>query len=785
MSGPFGRTAHRYFEAGWPPIPVAPGMKGGPGAVPRGVTGADGQDLSAADVLDLCEHKADHGVAVRAPIGVVGIDVDQYGAKCGWDHLEALRLEHGLDPLPPTWRSSARPSPSGIYWYRLPQAVAMTDAHGVVQRLERDEIRLEGAPVPGVEIIQRHHRYAVAWPTVHPTVGEAYRWHSPRGAASDEIPRACDLAELPEGWVQALGGRDDAPTTPADYGPAPIHRELEWSPVVTRALEEILGAWRQGTSRHDAAVSGAMRLARLERLGEAGATGALDQLGAHFVAELERDPGTRRGGRSAHEREWADALGSARHKAATTASTRPTVDERAQMDAWLRSLAPTVLPPPAGANLPEEFWAARPALEHIRQAAHSRIRSADLVLHAVLARLCSYTPHTLELPALVGSPGSLNFFTAAIGPSGAGKSSGVAVAAELVPKPSGIDIEPDRPLGSGEGIAEGFMGTVLEEGEGGKKVRRRRQVRFNAFIYGDEGAALTAMMERSGATLPEAIRRAWNGAALGQANASDERTRVIPAGQYRLAMLVGFQPELAARLLADADAGTPQRFVWAMATDASIPDEVPPWPGPLSVPALAAADLELHRTQRGHVRHTLGVADEIAGRIRRDALALARGDARAEALDSHRPLHLLKVSGLLAILDGRLDITTEDWRLAEMVWSTSCQVRAGVVAAIAHAEERTELARVERHARRERAAEAARSTAQGAVERLAQRLGRWAHERRDGGTEAEGGWSRRDLGQRLKGRERELLDAAIERALAEGWIDEAEGRYTASASRPA
>ena len=430
--------------------------------------------------------------------------------------------------------------------------------------------------------------------------------------------------------------------------------------------------------------------------------------------------------------------------------------------------------------LPEEFWAARPVLGHIRTAAHSRIRSADLVLHGVLARLSAYTAHSYELPPLAGAVGSLNYFTIAVGPSGAGKSSGSSIADELLERPSRVE---DKPLGSGEGLAENYMGNVTEEDEAGKKRTVRRQVLHNVFVYGDEGAALTEMMQRKGATLPEALRRAWTGGALGQSNATTERTRVIPAGNYRLGLLIGFQPEIAAQLMADAIAGTPQRFTFSWAGDPNIPEPnaIPDWPGELVIPRPAAGDLTAHTVTRGGFRRVqLSVAEEIRTEVVADAVQRARGEAVGAALDSHEPLHLLKLSGLLALLEGRLHIRTADWELARIMWATSCAVRAGVEHAVAAERERQDTARIDFHARREGAAEAARSGAQDRVLRIAMQVARWVHE-----NPVDDGYTAAQLGRRIAGRERHLLDPVIDRALAREWLVEAEfGRYTASAEWP-
>jgi hypothetical protein len=430
--------------------------------------------------------------------------------------------------------------------------------------------------------------------------------------------------------------------------------------------------------------------------------------------------------------------------------------------------------------LPESFWEARPSLSHIRQAAHSRIRSADLVFHGTLARLSAYTPHNFELPALAGAAGSLNYFTIAVGPSGAGKSSGSSIADELLPRRAQVE---DKPLGSGEGLAENYMGTVTEEDENGKKRQQRRQVLHNVFVYGDEGAALTEMMQRKGATLPEALRRAWTGGALGQSNATTERTRVIPAGNYRLGLLIGFQPEVAAQLMGDAIAGTPQRFTWAWASDGNIPDpaDIPDWPGELDVPEPAMADVISHTITRGGYRRVqLGVAADIRAEVIADAVQRARGEVVGPALDSHAPLHLLKVAGLLALLEGRIDIDNDDWALAHVVWDTSRAVRQVVEHAVAAETERQEGARIDFHARREGAAEAARSGAQDRVARIALNVARWVHDH-----PLEDGYTRAQLGRRIAGRDRHLLDVVLDRALSREWLVETElGTFAPSGNRP-
>ena len=219
--------------------------------------------------------------------------------------------------------------------------------------------------------------------------------------------------------------------------------------------------------------------------------------------------------------------------------------------------------------------------------------------------------HRRGLPPLVGGPGSLNYFAAVIGRAGAGKSAGAATARDGLPLADrGLEVADDRPLGSGEGLAELYMGARTEDDPAtGKPTKVRAQVRWNTYLYIDEGEALLDQTDRKGATISETLRRGWSGQTLGQSNASQDRTRIIPAGQYRLGMVIGFQPEKAGRLLADDVGGTPQRFVFASAIDTAIPDDPPPWPGPIEWHPPSPAELEAHRVTdgRGYTRHRLGI----------------------------------------------------------------------------------------------------------------------------------------------------------------------------------
>lgn len=164
-----------------------------------GFTGRDGRDAHLSEVERWPKNVArriafghERGVlnlGARVPVGVVGLDIDEYGDKHG---LRTLREhERRFGPLPPTHVVTARPfdTGSGIRLYAVPD-----DWAGVGE--------LSGGCV---ELIQRHHRFIAAPGSVHHT-GTPYRLYGPTGAEtpSGVLPARSELPSLPERWLHAL-----------------------------------------------------------------------------------------------------------------------------------------------------------------------------------------------------------------------------------------------------------------------------------------------------------------------------------------------------------------------------------------------------------------------------------------------------------------------------------------------------------------------------------------------------------------------------------------------------
>ena len=415
--------------------------------------------------------------------------------------------------------------------------------------------------------------------------------------------------------------------------------------------------------------------------------------------------------------------------------------------------------------LPEEFWKARPVFEHIRQAAHSQACSGDVLFWTCMARMSGMISHQIRAVTGIGGRASLNVFAAVVGVSGAGKSTGAALARKLMPSPH-EDFLDGLPVGTGEGIAEAFMGTVDEETDEvytkgpnrGEPVmaRIRKQVRHNIYFYVDEGQTIAQLASRPGSTLSETIRRAAIGEALGQTNASEDRRRFIAPESYSLGLLAGFQPSTAVPLLADASTGTPQRFFWSWAQDPAIPDEAPEWPNAFTFDGHLAA-------LRPDSQIDIGFPKRVRDELWRERRARNRGELEVSELDGHAGLMKVKLAALFAVLDNRSDASEEDWDLAELLWEASCTVRDSLVA---RARREVEAARrIEEEAVVQLAVRTheATSSADAALERIARLVRKHAAKNVGGIT-----WG--GMRKALESKDRALLDKAVGLAVSKGWV---------------
>jgi hypothetical protein len=274
--GPYAAAAAAYWAAGWRGLlPLPPKQKA---PVPNGWTGARGEWPSRADVQAWIEDRPDANLALRLPPGVIGIDVDHYDSKPGG--LVFTQLETTLGALPATWRTTSRDDGvSGIRLYRIPEG-----------------LRWPGGLGPGIDTIRVDHRYAVAWPSIHPN-GGTYRWITPDGAtALGVVPNVDDLPDLPDTWVahftrgELAADQPHANLTDAAAGQWLTERG-KGQPCrhMRTALDRATADLTVATSRHDATLSATNRLVWLAGEGHTGAAAALHELRAAFLKAMAGD----------------------------------------------------------------------------------------------------------------------------------------------------------------------------------------------------------------------------------------------------------------------------------------------------------------------------------------------------------------------------------------------------------------------------------------------------------------------------------------------------------------
>ena len=213
----FIAAARRLHRNGWHPIPAGKYDKGKYKVCwVGGVTGEHGIDAPPDEfdkwpaLVDTDIRRSIQGilaVATRMPKDVIGIDVDGYDGKEGFETLKSWTDAYG--PLPSTFKITARFDGSGILLYRIPPQC--TGWRG------------ESVPGLGVELLQRHHRYAMVPPSWHHT-GKRYRLFTPEGKCRKWgiLPPAHELPYLPTAYLDGLEG-----TAKAGFGGSATDADVE------------------------------------------------------------------------------------------------------------------------------------------------------------------------------------------------------------------------------------------------------------------------------------------------------------------------------------------------------------------------------------------------------------------------------------------------------------------------------------------------------------------------------------------------------------------------------
>jgi len=265
-TSPYADAFDAYWRAGWRGIlPLPHGQKTPP---PEGYTGYGGLEPSYPDCAAWAEDGI-HNIALRLPLDVIGLDVDAYDDKPGGETLHRLIGTHG--PLPPTFLSTSRgDGMSGIRLYRVPPGSSFP------------------TKLPGIELIQNYHRYAVVWPSRHPN-GQLYQWiDETTGQPSITPPSLSAIPELPNAWVNGLviEGKQQAEKANLDVSQAAQIVGLMREGEPCRHILSAAGKAVAGGDRHDSYNEALLAVLGYGRRGCPGAALVIQRLKAAFIAEI-------------------------------------------------------------------------------------------------------------------------------------------------------------------------------------------------------------------------------------------------------------------------------------------------------------------------------------------------------------------------------------------------------------------------------------------------------------------------------------------------------------------
>lgn len=189
-----GQVIHIYHGIGFTPFPLPEGEKHPP---PRDTTG-DIPEVSDEHISKLWNGLSDGvNIGIRLPSHLIAIDIDHYGGKNGGEEFDALCKQ--LGDLPSTYSLTRRgaDSPSRHLYFTVPVGT-----------------RLHSQAGQSIEILQSHHRYAVAFPSV--CGGDRYRWYGLDGEpiGVEDLPHTSEFPVLPGAWLSYLQTDEEGSSLP-------------------------------------------------------------------------------------------------------------------------------------------------------------------------------------------------------------------------------------------------------------------------------------------------------------------------------------------------------------------------------------------------------------------------------------------------------------------------------------------------------------------------------------------------------------------------------------------
>ncbi|ALM19090.1 hypothetical protein B9M79_04010 [Mycobacteroides abscessus] len=366
-----------------------------------------------------------------------------------------------------------------------------------------------------------------------------------------------------------------------------------------------------------------------------------------------------------------------------------------------------VLPPLANQwghqNVAEEWiFSATPGLSHVAAAADARGVTRWGLLGTLLTRVAATIPPTVRLipasrkvPTEAGATPagtSINLYSIAVSPPSTGKTDTISAAAALIPGVRTV------PPGTGEGMLKEFPRLSVDEddseGDGDGTAPKIETIETDAYpgsvlLESDEIDVFVGEMMRQGSKTTGWYRSMWMGGEIGNTVSDRDRRSFIAAHTYRFGIMLGAQPDAVAPMFNETSKGTPQRFMWLPAQQTIARGDYPSRLGIAPVYWFDESPSMIPSTggQRPPVWiYPPKAATDALDRARWRAATAnpmaspAAADRAAAIADRHAVLQQLKVSAVLAVLDGLDQPQDAHWYAAGAIMTVRRRVIHELVA---------------------------------------------------------------------------------------------------------
>lgn len=414
----------------------------------------------------------------------------------------------------------------------------------------------------------------------------------------------------------------------------------------------------------------------------------------------------------------------------------------------------------------QEFWNSRPLLQRVKLVASKTRKSPHAILGWLMVWMLTRISFKTTYISEVGKA-SLNMLFLMSAATGGGKSAARGAAADSF-KFADVGWSTPEPIqaGSGEAIPDSFYVRVKERNEDGKDVWVDDWLNPNhcRIFYNDEISFHKGKAHQNSSTLEATYLSMYTGDNLGRTLAGG-KGKEVAAGQYRAIAVFNAQPENDPfRSDASMASGMPSRL---LNLNASNPNARADYeavreiikPEPFEIPHFGMRGDSMPPQFRALPEMEAAHAEE-------DFLA---SEGLREHGRSHTLLTRAKTACVLAALEGRDYLLIEDWHLAGHLIEHSNSIDAHVKKTL-HAAARSEAGKAGAILGIKLGA-SDESKEQYALERVKRNLRKHA---RDCGYELTRGRTEEDnkkpfgvLSSKISGRDRELIDAALESILRE------------------